>query len=209
MSEKHGANRYLHDNGINDHLQMYDLIVTSELPAENELSLYDVVIYEKNGEWIIHRIVGIEEPNEKHPDQRYFTLQGDAVKYKDEFPVTYDQMRAIWNGTRIPFVGSFIMFMQSPAGWLCILLCVFAMIATPLVEKKIQREKQIRLQILRYGAKLPAKTLPSRMLVQPMTLSHRRLDLRLQKQPSRFELSIQSTDKLLKSQDVRREDGRK
>lgn len=209
MSEKHGDNRHLHDNGINNQLQMYDLIITSALPAEDKLSLYDVVVYEKKGDLIIHRIVGIEEPNENHPDRRYFTLQGDAVKYKDEFPVTYDQMRAVWNGKRIPFIGSFIMFMQSPAGWLCMLLVVFALIATPLVEKKITCEKGIRLQIMRYGARLPAKTFPSRMLVQPMTLSHRRLDLRLQKQPSRFELSIQSTDKLLKSQDVRREEGRR
>ena len=209
MSEKHGDNRYLHDNGIDNHLQVYDLIVVEALPEESELALYDVVVYEKKGDLIIHRIVGIEEPNERHPDKRYFTLQGDAVKYKDEFPVTYDQMHAVWNGARIPFVGSFVMFMQSPAGWLCILLVLFALISTPLVEKKITREKGIRLQIMRYGARLPAKTFPSRMLVQPMTLSHRRLDLRLQKQPSRFELSIQSTDKLLKSQDVRREEGRK
>ena len=209
MSEKHGDNRYLLDNVIDNHLQIYDLIVVDALPEENELALYDVVVYEKKGDLIIHRIVGIEEPNEKHPDKRYFTLQGDAVKYKDEFPVTYDQMHAVWNGVRIPFIGSFVMFMQSPAGWLCILLVLLALVSTPLVEKKIVREKGIRLQIMRYGARLPAKTLPSRMLVQPMTLFHRRLDLRVQKQPSRIELSIQSTDRLLKSQDGRREEGRK
>ena len=35
-------------------------------------------------------------------------------------------------------LGSFFMFMQSPAGWLCILLILFAMVATPIAEKKIK-----------------------------------------------------------------------
>lgn len=190
MSERHGDNRHLHDNGIDNQLQMYDLIITSPLPAEDALSLYDVVVYEKNGDLIIHRIVGIEEPNEKHPHQRYFTLQGDALKYTDEFPVTYDQMRASWSGKRIPFVGSFIMFMQSPAGWLCVLLVFFALIATPVVEKKILREKQLRLEVMRFGAKHPQKRLPLRIPAVPIVLSHFRLMLQIQKGKPQMTLTV-------------------
>jgi hypothetical protein len=110
-----------------------------------DLKLYDVVLYEVDGILLSHRIVGIEEPNEKHPDQRYFLLQGDAVESPDRFPVKYEQIKGIWRGEKIPFIGSFVLFMQSPAGWLCVLLVIVSMIATPRMEKKIKDEMVIRL----------------------------------------------------------------
>lgn len=145
MSYQHRENTYLQKNGLNDQFQMFDLIFTEELPGEFELQLYDIVVYEYRGDLIIHRIVGIEEPNEKHPDCRHFLLQGDAVKYADEFPVLYEQMKAIYRGQRIPYVGSFFAFMQSPAGYLCILLVIFAVVATPIAEKKLWEAKVSRL----------------------------------------------------------------
>ena len=94
---------------------------------------------------IIHRIVGIEEPNANHPGKRHFLLQGDAVDRPDKFPVLYSQMQGIYEGNRIPFVGSFILFLQSPAGWLCVLLVIFSMIVTPIVEKKLKEAKEKRI----------------------------------------------------------------
>ena len=99
--------------------------------------------------YVIHRIVQIEEPNSNHPDHRWFRTQGDAVPGMDRAPVVYDQMRGIYEGERIPFVGSFVLFMQSPAGWLCILLVIFGIFTVPVVEKKLEREKQTRLEIMR------------------------------------------------------------
>jgi hypothetical protein len=57
-------------------------------------------------------------------------------------------MQGIYHGERIPYVGSFILFMQSPAGWLCILLVVFAMICTPILEKKLDGAVEARKQVL-------------------------------------------------------------
>lgn len=148
MAYQNEKNGYLVENGLNDQLQMMDLVVTEPLPNEFDLELYDIVVYEQDGKMIIHRIVGIEEPNEKHPDERYFKLQGDAVEISDRYPVRYSQMRAIYRGDRVPFVGSFVAFMQSPAGWLCILLVLFSIIATPLVEKKITVEKEKRIALM-------------------------------------------------------------
>lgn len=138
MSKKHPENIYLSDNNINDQFQMFDVVVCNHLPAEDELKLYDIVVYKQENMYVIHRIVGIEEPNENHPDERHFLLQGDAVENPDKFPVLYSQMQGIYEGNRIPFVGSFILFLQSPAGWLCVLLVIFSMIVTPIVEKKIK-----------------------------------------------------------------------
>lgn len=147
MAQTNEKNTYLTQNGIDNHLQIFDLIKTEKLPAEEDLKLYDIVVYEVDGMMIVHRIVEIEEPNEYHPDCRHFRLQGDAVEAADRFPVLYEQMRAIYSGTRIPFIGSFIMFMQSPAGWLCVLLVVAAMIASPILDKKLAAARAIRLDI--------------------------------------------------------------
>lgn len=147
MAEKHEKNTYLQENNLNDQLQTFDLIRTEKLPAEMDLQLYDIVVYEVDGILLVHRIVKIEEPNESHPDCRHFMLQGDAVEAPDRYPVLYKQMRAIYRGNKIPFIGSFVMFMQSPAGWLCIFLIVTAIIATPILERKLQKEKDARLAL--------------------------------------------------------------
>lgn len=149
MSYKNDNNTYLAINNLNNQLQVFDLVVTRHLPDEFDLKLYDIVVYEaKNGDMIIHRIVGIEEPNEKHPDCRHFKLQGDAVQFYDSYPVLYSQMRGIYLGERIPFVGSFILFLQSPAGFFCIALVLCSFVALPLMEKKIEDAKKQRLEII-------------------------------------------------------------
>lgn len=148
MSYKHPHNTYLSENGLNDQLNTFDLVLLHQLPEESALKQYDIVAYERDGNLILHRIVNIEEPNEKHPQTRYFLTQGDAVEFHDTFPVLYSEMRGIYQGERAPFIGSFFMFMQSPAGYLCILLILFAMVATPITERKIKKEKQKRYELI-------------------------------------------------------------
>ena len=43
-----------------------------------------------------------------------FLLKGDANENNDRFPVLYSQMTGIYKNERIPFVGSFILFLQAP-----------------------------------------------------------------------------------------------
>jgi signal peptidase I len=144
MASKYKGNEYLFENNINNQLQTFDVVLTHKLPAEEDLKLYDIVVYEVDGIMLIHRIVDIEEPNEKH-SERYFLLQGDAVQNPDRYPVTYSQMRGIYRNQRIPFIGTFVFFMQSPAGFLCMGLIVFATIITPIIEKKLNKEYLLRL----------------------------------------------------------------
>ena len=148
MSKKHEKNTYLTENGLDDQFQTFDLILMYEIPKEEELQLYDIVAYEVDDMLIVHRIVEIEEPNEKHPDERYFLLQGDAVESPDRFPVYYSQMRAIYRGQRVPFIGSFVSFLQSPVGWMCLILIALTIIATPIIDKKIETEWDERTNIL-------------------------------------------------------------
>ncbi len=129
---------------IDNQIQVFDLIVIHKLPAEQDLKLYDIVVYEVENILIAHRIVGIEEPNDKH-SERYFLLHGDAVENPDRFPVRYSQMKGIYQNQRVPFVGSLIMFLQSPAGYLCVLLIAVALFVAPAVDKKLWKAKMERL----------------------------------------------------------------
>ena len=150
MSFKSEYNEKVYGNDeINNQLQVFDVIVVHQLPAEYDLKLYDIVVYEIQGTLLAHRIVGIEEPNEEH-SERYFLLQGDAVANPDRFPVTYDQMVGIYRDQRIPFVGSLIMFLKSPAGFICILLVVFGVFVAPIGEKRIWKIKLERLAQICY-----------------------------------------------------------
>ncbi len=148
MQTKRESNKYLAENNLNDQFNMFDVVFVRELPDEFDLELYDIVVYEYEDVMIIHRIIGIQEPNENHPEHRHFVLRGDSEKYSDEIPVLYSQMRAIYEGERIPFVGSFFAFLQSPAGYLCILLILFAVFATPVAEKKLWNAKVARLKAI-------------------------------------------------------------
>lgn len=145
MSYVHEDNDFLTKAGVTDRIQIYDLVTVHELPGEFELELYDIVVYEADGITVIHRIVDIEEPNEKHPDCRYFVLQGDANNFPDKIPVYYSQMTGIYKGERIPFVGTFVMFMQSPAGWMCIILVVVCSIVAPIMGRRLENKKKKRL----------------------------------------------------------------
>ena len=145
MKERNEKNQYLFENDLNNQFDMFDIILCERLPAEEDLKLYDIVVYKQKDMYVIHRIIGIEEPNEAHPNERHFLLRGDSSEYSDKFPVLYSQMQGIYHGTRVPYVGSFIMFLQSPAGWMCMLLIVFAIIIAPIAESILEKARRARL----------------------------------------------------------------
>lgn len=148
MEKKNPDNKYLFENNLNNQLSAFDLIATYKLPNEEDLKLYDIIVYEVDGILVVHRIVGIEEPNESHPNERRFLLQGDAVGSPDRFPVLYSQMKGIYKGTKIPFIGSLVLFMKSFAGWLCIALVCFSLIITPIIDKKLLISRKERYDLL-------------------------------------------------------------
>jgi len=144
MQTAHEKNTYLAEDGVENRIMMFDLVLIRPLPAEEDLEVYDIVVYERDDMRVIHRIVEIEEPGPLH-QETYFRLQGDANRWPDEYPVYYDQMLGIYEGERIPFLGSFVLFMQSPAGWMCMALVIATFIATGVVERKLRAETQKRL----------------------------------------------------------------
>ncbi len=150
MSSKYKANTYLFENDLNDQFYTHDVVLTYKMPDEFDLQLYDIVVYDMDGQLVIHRIVGIEEPNAQHPDCRHFVLQGDASEFRDRFPVLYSQMKGIYRGQNIRFIGSFVTFLQSFAGWMCIGLIVGACLFAPLLDKSLEKKRRERLRCLIY-----------------------------------------------------------
>lgn len=145
MSKKHEKNTYLDENNLNNQFQVYDIIIIKELPDEKDLKLYDVVVYEIEETKVVHRIIGIEEPNEKHPDKRLFLLRGDASEYNDKALVSYDQMKAIYTGNAIPYFGVFILFFQSTLGYIALIVLLAYCIFVPMGEKSIRKAEYARL----------------------------------------------------------------
>lgn len=143
MEEKHEKNTYLEQNGLDDQFGKFDMILVYKAPAEEDLKLYDVIVYEIEYEGetvqIVHRIVGIEEANESHG--RRFKTQGDAVETADRKLVEYSQIKAVYRGEKVRFIGSFVLFMQSPAGWMCMILILAATVATPIVDKILEKAR--------------------------------------------------------------------
>lgn len=151
MSEQHEKNTYLMENDLNNQIQVFDIITTYAPPAEEDIELYDVIAYELDGVLIIHRVVLIVEPNENHPSERWFYTRGDANEQMDVLPVKYEQIRGIYREERIPFVGSFVLFMQSPAGIICLMLAIACMIIMPIVDDKIAEARSHRYRRIQTG----------------------------------------------------------
>ena len=149
MSKKHEVNKYLETNNLNNQFDVFDLIITHQMPDEYDIKLYDVIVYKIDDNFVIHRVVKIEEPNKEHPDGRLFYFKGDALKTRDKEPVTYDQMYGIYLNERVPKVGSFIVFLQSPMGIIVIILSIFAMLVLPFIERKIDKAYEERFAVLR------------------------------------------------------------
>ena len=140
MAKKYNSNKYLYDNKLDNQLQVNDLVLIRKLPEEEELKLYDIVVYEIEGELVIHRIVGILEPDETHPERRY-RLQGDNMRNPDFLLVKYSQMRGIYRDEKIPFIGSFFLFMRTIGGYLCLALVATATIISPIIDQILKKAR--------------------------------------------------------------------
>ena len=140
MGSKHPSNHYLDENNLDNQIQMFDIAKFKKVTSQDEIQLYDIVVYEIDETLVCHRIVDIKDSREGI----VYILQGDAVGSPDYSPVKYSQIKAEYTGEKINFVGSFVLFLQSPAGWLCVALTIFTIFATPLVEGKLKKERKNR-----------------------------------------------------------------
>ena len=92
-----------------DHIEVGDLIFCSKADTES-LKEGDIVSFMEDKTVVTHRIVKISEQD----GTKQFTTKGDANNGEDP-PITADKIIGKYSG-RIPKLGDFAMFLQTPLG---------------------------------------------------------------------------------------------
>ncbi len=98
-----------------DHIEVGDLIFVGKADPET-LQVGDVIAYMQEGSTTVvtHRIMEVLPPQD---GTLSFITQGDANNVADQTPVTADRIVGIYQ-FRIPGVGNFALFLQTPVGML-------------------------------------------------------------------------------------------
>ena len=96
-----------------DHIEVGDLVFVGRADPE-ELEVGDVIAYMNGGATVTHRITAIDTNTD---GDLLFTTKGDANNAENTTPVTEEQLVGIYRW-RIPKVGDFALFLQTPLGML-------------------------------------------------------------------------------------------
>ena len=143
MSEKNSANSYLAN--IDNQFNTYDMIMIQKVDDPSDLQLYDVIAYvDDEGVNIIHRIVGFQQTS----SGVRFVTRGDSNNADDEYKPSMDDVLGEYAGTRIPYVGVFLMFLQSYSGMLTVAAIIYCLIMIENVGNRIYDAREERLLFL-------------------------------------------------------------
>ena len=118
-----------------DHIEVGDLVFVGRADPE-ELEVGDVIAYMNGGATVTHRITAIDTNTD---GDLLFTTKGDANNAEDTTPVTEEQLVGIYRW-RIPKVGDFALFLQTPLG---MLLFVGVPVLAFLIYDIIRRQRYV------------------------------------------------------------------
>ena len=107
MASDHTTNAHINRNGHNEKIYVYELASFRKVAPEN-LEIYSVILFEKNGTKIAHRIV-------TDPTQPTFKTQGDANPDIDPWDVTAGEVLGVYAG-EVPFL-SFMNYLSYTPGF--------------------------------------------------------------------------------------------
>ncbi len=143
MSEKNSANPYLAN--INNQFNTYDMIMIEKVESSSDLKLYDVIAYVNDeGVNIIHRIVGFQQTSEGVR----FVTRGDSNNADDEYKPKMSDVLGKYTGTRISYIGVFLMFLQSYSGIVTVAAIIYCLIMIESAGNKIYTAQEERLLFL-------------------------------------------------------------
>ena len=135
MAAKNSANTYLKENKLNSQIAQYDVAVFDKYDQQ-EIKLYDIILFKQDNKLIVHRIVEISE------DQKYYT-QGDNNKQRDDWTINDDQILGIYNHSLV-FL-SFVNYLGYTPGFYIAMVGVMYDLGVLLVYdiKKSQLNKEL------------------------------------------------------------------
>ena len=153
MSKKNEANPYLAN--YNNQFDTYDMIVLEKADSPADLQLYDVIAFVNDkGTNIIHRIVGFKST----ADGLRYVTRGDSNNADDEYNPLFSDVLGKYTGQKIPYVGVFVMFLQSFSGILTVLAIIYCLIMIESVRNKIEAAREARLLLLQESIDFRAET---------------------------------------------------
>lgn len=131
MEKKNSANQYLVDNDLNNQISTYDIIQIKKYGDESQVKLYDVVAYKNESKvTIVHRIISVSQ-DPLTGKSRYIT-RGDANSVSDDGSqyagyLSFDDIVGYYTGSKVAFLGSFVIFLQSNAGIITIVALIYCL----------------------------------------------------------------------------------
>ena len=114
------------------HLHVNDLVIVT--PADS-YSAGDVVVFQQNGDLIIHRIIAIDEA------AGTLTTKGDANNTEDE-PVALDQVKGR-ESFRVPFAGLLVRALKTPVGIITVLAAAAFLMHSSWKKEKAKGDEQL------------------------------------------------------------------
>lgn len=116
-------------------ININDVIIVKKC-EETELNINDIISYKKGSEVISHRIIEIENRNNK----RIYTTKGDSNQVPDDEKIDFNQIEGKYIG-KIPKIGNILNFLKNKV--------VFGIIFTILIIAYIHERKSISKRIER------------------------------------------------------------
>ena len=143
MSEKNSANPYL--AGLDNQFNTYDMITLERVESPSDVRLYDVIAFVNDeGINVIHRVVGFQSTA---GGVRYIT-RGDSNNADDSYKPAFEDLLGRYTDQRIPYVGVFVMFLQSYSGIITVLTVIYCLFMIEGVSSKLHRAREERLALL-------------------------------------------------------------
>lgn len=109
-----------------------DIIIIDDKPVEEDITLYQIYAYKKDGKTIIHRLYEINRG-----DTNTYLFRGDANIGSDDKYVNYEDIIGVYNRILISDIGMVVLFSQSYYGFYILLSIVTILTASSIFERKI------------------------------------------------------------------------
>ena len=120
-----------------------DIILLKEVKSDEDLEIYDVICYydQDKAENIIHRIRLVDDTGINIK----YTTRGDANNKDDDWKVVLSDVIGEYHGTKIPFVGRVVLFLQNSIGIATVISLLYLLIVVDSFLKKLSKKEDLKM----------------------------------------------------------------
>lgn len=118
-------------------IKVGDIIIIKKISEEN-IKEEDIITFEKNNEYITHRVKKVTEQN----GEKVYTTKGDNNQVNDEEKVRYSETKGI-KIAQVPYVGLLILKISKQKNFIIILI-VFILLYRIALKKDNKKKERIK-----------------------------------------------------------------